>query len=97
MRLVGVTSDVIGKWRDHRIKTDEVSGSTVNRELNLLSNVFHTAAKEWKWIAASSSTDVRRPHKSQPRDRLYTDNEIERICLALGFDLDGEERVETIG
>lgn len=96
MLLVDATSDVLGKWRDHRLKIDEMSGSTVNRELNLLSNVFTVAAKEWKWIAASPTTDVRRPQESQPRDRLYTDDEIERICFALGFDLEGEERVETV-
>jgi integrase len=27
---------------------------------------------------------------------LYTDDEIERICFALGFDLGGEERAETV-
>lgn len=96
MRLIDATSEVLGKWRDHRINTDKMSGSTVNRELNLLSNVFATAAKEWKWIAASPTTDVRRPKESEPRDRLYTDDEIERICFALGFDLDGEEQVETV-
>jgi integrase len=96
MRLVDATSEVLGKWRDHRLNTDRMSGSTVNRELNLLSNVFAIAAKEWKWIAASPTTDVRRPKESEPRDRLYTDDEIERICFALGFDLDGEEQVETI-
>lgn len=96
IRLVDATSDVLGKWRDHRIHTDKVSGSTVNRELNLLSNVFHTAAKEWKWITASPTTDVRRPKESAPRDRLYTDDEIERICFALGFDLGRDERVESV-
>jgi hypothetical protein len=48
MKLVDATSEVLGKWRDHRLNTDKVSGSTVNRELNLLSNVFTVAAKEWK-------------------------------------------------
>lgn len=96
MRLVDASSEVLGKWRDHRLNTDKMSGSTVNRELNLLSNVFATAAKEWKWIAASPTTDVRRPKESEPRDRLYTDDEIERVCFALGFDLDGEERAETV-
>jgi integrase len=96
LRLVDATSDMLGKWRDHRLNTDKMSGSTVNRELNLLSNVFTVAAKEWKWIAASPTTDVRRPKNSEPRDRLYTDDEIERICFALGFDLDGEEHVETV-
>lgn len=96
MKLADVTSDVLGKWRDHRMKVDKVSGSTVNRELNLLSHVFATAAKEWKWIAASPTTDVRRPKESPARDRLYTDDEIERVCLALGFDQASNEQVETI-
>ena len=96
IRLTDATSEVLGKWRDYRLNTDNVSGSTVNRELNLLSNVFTVAAKEWKWIATSPTTDVRRPKESEPRDRLYTDDEIERICLALGFDLGDEQEAETV-
>ena len=75
---------------------DKVTGSTVNRELNLLSNVFAVAAKEWKWIAVSPTTDVRRPKESKPRDRLYTNDEIERICFALGFDLGDELQATTV-
>ncbi|MDK6075570.1 tyrosine-type recombinase/integrase [Massilia varians] len=96
MKLVDATSEVVGKWRDHRLNTDKVSGSTVNRELNLLSNVFTVAAREWKWISASPTTDVRRPKESEARDRLYTEDEIERICLALGFDLDDEQPITTV-
>lgn len=96
MRLADVTSEVLGKWRDHRLNVDKVSGSTVNRELNLLSNVFTVTAKEWKWIAASPTTDVRRPKESEARDRLYTEDEIERICLALGFDQDDEQPTVTV-
>ncbi|WP_314436926.1 tyrosine-type recombinase/integrase [Massilia timonae] len=96
IRLADATSDVLGKWRDHRLNIDKVSGSTVNRELNLLSNVFTVATKEWKWISASPTTDVRRPKESKPRDRLYTEDEIERICFALGFDLGSEQRAETV-
>lgn len=87
---------MLGKWRDHRLNVDKVSGSTVSRELNLLSNIFTVAAREWKWIAASPTTDVRRPKESEPRDRLYTDDEIERICLALGFDLGAEQMAVTV-
>ena len=94
--LLNATSDVLGKWRDHRLNVDKVTGSTVNRELNLLSNVFTVAAKEWKWIAVSPTTDVRRPKESKPRDRLYTDDEIERICFALGFDLGDEQQATTV-
>lgn len=97
MKLADVTSDLLGQWRDQRLEIDKVTGSTVNRELNLLSHMFGTAAKEWKWIAESPTTDVRRPKESPPRDKLYTGNEIERLCLALGFDLGGTENVESIG
>jgi integrase len=96
MKLQDVSSELLGCWRDHRLTVDKVSGSTINRELNLLSHVFATAAKEWKWIASSPTTDVRRPKESQPRDKLYTDDEIARLCLALGFDLGGLEIAESV-
>jgi integrase len=96
MKLAEVTSNILGRCRDHRMNVDKVSGSTVNRELNLMSHVFATAAKEWKWIASSPTTDVRRPKESPARDRLYTDDEIERICFALGFDQGAEEHVEAV-
>lgn len=94
--LAAVTPELLGQWRDRRLNLDKVTGSTVNRELNLLSHVFATAAKEWKWIAQSPTADVRRPKESPPRDKLYTDDEIARICLALGFDLGGLESVESV-
>jgi len=86
MKLVDITPDVLGKWRDHRLMVDKVLGSSVNRDLNLLSHVFASASKEWKWIGRSPTTDVRRPADPAPRDRLYSDDEIDRICFALGFD-----------
>lgn len=101
MLLCDVTSDTLGRWRDQRLKgdpslkIDKVKGSTVSRELNLLSHVFSTAQKEWKWIATSPTTNVRRPKPEQSRERLATDDEIERICNALGFDLDGDEIATT--
>lgn len=95
MLLTDVTSDTLGRWRDQRLKVDKVKGSTVSRELNLISHVFSTAQKEWKWIATSPTTDVRRPKAEESRDRLPTDDEIKRICFALGFDLDGDEIVTT--
>ncbi|WP_442782688.1 tyrosine-type recombinase/integrase [Collimonas fungivorans] len=84
MPLAKLTSDFLGKWRDSRLKT--VVGSTINRDLNLLSHVFSTATREWKWMAASPTTNVRRPSNPSPRDRLILLDEIERITFALGFD-----------
>lgn len=84
MKLCDVTADTLGKWRDERLLT--VAGSTVNRDMNLLSHVFTTARREWKWVATSPTTDVRRPQNPPPRDRRITEDEIDRLCLALGFD-----------
>jgi integrase len=95
MKLAEVTPEVLGVWRDHRLQIDKVLGSTVNRDLNLLSHVFSTAAKEWKWIAKSPTTDVRRPKDPPPRDRLYSEDEVERLCLALGLNTDSDELVTT--
>jgi integrase len=103
MKLADVTSDVLGQWRDYRLNVDGakgphkgVVGSTINRELNLISHVFTCATKEWKWIVERPTTNVRRPKESEHRERLYTEDEIERLCFALGFDLGGEEEVKTV-
>jgi integrase len=84
IKLSEVTSDFLGQWRDLRLKT--VVGSTVNRDKNLLSHVFTTAQREWGWMADSPTKDVRRPKNPAPRDRRIHADEIERLCLALGFD-----------
>ncbi|MED5615103.1 tyrosine-type recombinase/integrase [Janthinobacterium sp. P210005] len=82
--VADVTPDILGQWRDMRLKT--VMGSTVNRDLNLISHVFTTARREWNWAAKSPTTDVRRPKDPPPRDRLISQDEIDRICLALAYD-----------
>lgn len=94
MLLSDMTADLLGKWRDQRLKT--VAGSTVNRELNLLSHVFTTARREWKWIAASPTADVRRPKGTPPRDRRISDDEIERICFALGYSGEVTNKSEAV-
>ncbi len=83
IKLCEVSADMIGKWRDMRART--VLGSTINRDLALLSNVFQIARKEWKWIAASPTTDVRRPQDPPARDRRISEAEISAVTLALGY------------
>jgi len=74
----------IAEWRDRRL--DEVSGSSVNRELNLISNCFKIAADEWGWLKEVPTTKVRRPKNSKPRDRRITEEEIDTITFVLGYD-----------
>lgn len=82
VRLRDLSSAHIAAWRNRRLKV--VSGSTVNREWNLLSAAFSTAVREWRWLPANPMSDVKRPEENKSRDRLITDHEIEAILLALG-------------
>jgi len=81
----GITAVNVKEWRDLRLK--EVSAATVNREMNVLSSVFQ-AAIEWDWTTDNVVRGVKRPQNPKPRFRRPTDDEIERIQLALGFDGD---------
>lgn len=81
--MCDVDASHIAKWRDERLQL--VQGSTVNREMNLLSNVFTVARKEWKWLLVSPTTDAKRPKDNPHRDRRITKHEIEMVCIALGW------------
>lgn len=87
--LLDLTPEILAKFRDMRLAgTPEVRavvGASFNRDLNLLSNVFTVAANEWNWIVQSPTRKVRRPKDSQPRNRLLSLDEIERLCIYFGF------------
>lgn len=83
-KLAAITSNDWAKWRDDRRKS--VADSTIARDLNLFSAAFHTAKREWKWLPESPISGVSRPKNTQPRSRRPSEDEIDRICLALGYD-----------
>lgn len=87
LNIADVTVEHVALWRDERLATG-VSGSTVNREISLLSHMFTIARKEWRWVNVSPIPDLRRPRESPPRDRRITQNEIDMISVSLGFDED---------
>ena len=61
-----VTRLDVQAWRDARLKS--VSGSSVNRELNVLSAVFSYAMKEWGvTLLGNPVHEIRRPKSSKPR------------------------------
>lgn len=74
----------LAEWRDRRLM--KVSGATVNRELNLISSVFERARKEWGWCVSNPVRDITRPKKPRPRDRRISDDEMQRVLYALGYD-----------
>lgn len=67
------------KYRDTRLN-DGVSGSTVNRELNMLSRLFDVATRDWQWMDTSNPVKgITRPKNSKHRDRRPTDEELKLL------------------
>ncbi|MFM0211306.1 site-specific integrase, partial [Paraburkholderia sediminicola] len=84
----------MAEYRDRRLagdsKTKPVSGSTVNRELNLLSHVLNIANKEWGvHVAVNPVSAIGRPKENRARYRRLrrsagqTPGEEERLLAEL--------------
>jgi hypothetical protein len=70
----------VAGWRDARLQT--VSGSTVQREANLLRNLFTVARDEWKWIGHSPFKGVKLPAENQPRHQVWRWPLVKRVLRA---------------
>lgn len=79
-RLSQIGSDRIGQWRDHRLQT--VTGSTVQREANLLRHMFTLAVDEWRWLDRNPFKGVRLPKENLARAQLWRWQEIKRVLRA---------------
>lgn len=86
-----IDSDVLGKWRDRRLT--QVGAGTVLREFGILSAVFETARREWKWIAVNPVADVRKPRAPDHREVIITWSQTRRQLRALGYSY---KKVRTI-
>lgn len=73
----------VAAWRDRRLK--QVSGSTVEREMTILSHACSVARREWGWLRVNPVSDVRRPPPTPARTRRPTDDESERLMHTLGY------------
>ena len=69
-----VTPAVIGKYRDNQLK--KVSGSSVCRRLDVISTIFTSIKKEWGYDVKNPVLAIRRPKRSEPRNRRLSDKEI---------------------
>lgn len=85
-RLDMISTSDLAAWRDARIA--KVSGSSVNRDFNLLSHVFTVAKNEWQWIADNPCTLVARPKENPPRKRRVSAIELATLYLASGRNVD---------
>jgi hypothetical protein len=75
--LSKIDSERIGRWRDMRKKV--VSGSTVNREANLLRNIFSRARLEWKWIQHNPFAGVKLPKENAARTAVWRWQQMRRV------------------
>ncbi|WP_243612966.1 tyrosine-type recombinase/integrase [Shimia aestuarii] len=85
IRLGDLAPKDFAAWRDRRLQ--EVSSGTVRREMVLIAAVLTQARKEWGLMQVNPMADVRKPASPPPRDRLPTDDELERMSHVAGKDL----------
>jgi len=86
VRLPALNASHFAAWRDRRLR--EVSAASVRREWTLLHHALNVAVKEWRWLPENPLATVRRPAPPRARDRRLSDDEIERLLFALGYDHD---------
>jgi integrase len=73
------------EWRDDRLEL--VASSSVSREHNLLSSVFTYAIKEMQLIQENPFSKVKKPKTGIPRHRRVSQEEVEIICAACGYEI----------
>lgn len=74
----------LAEWRERRLQA--VSGASVRREMALLQAVFKKCRREWGWLHTDPLRDVDKPPNPPARRRRISQDEIDRITLALGYD-----------
>lgn len=86
-RLTAITPADIAAWRDGRLRGAEaVSSGTVRREMGMLRGVFDVAMKEWGWLRTNPFDAVKKPPAPPSRKRRISQDEADRLTLALGYD-----------
>ncbi len=76
-----ITGKLVSQWRDQRLL--KVSGSTVGREMTLISHVFTVAMREWGIsIHQNPVSLVRKPPSGRHRDRVLSDDERKSLIEA---------------
>ena len=76
-----LTPQHIAKFRDERLRS--VSGTTVLKDLSLLSHAITTAMREWGFpLAVNPVKQITKPKPNAPRDRRLEEGEEQRLLAA---------------
>lgn len=75
-------------WRDKRL--NQVSALSVLREWALLSHSLQIAVNEWEYLKENPMKGLKKPQGQPPRDRLISQDEINRLTFILNYSNDAE-------
>lgn len=79
--VAGISGQMVASWRDSRLKV--VAGSTVTKELSLLSHVFTVAVRDWGLpLTCNPVSKVRKPPAPEARNRVLKDAERAALIAA---------------
>lgn len=92
--VAALTPIVLAEYRDMRLAAG-CQGSTVNRELNIISAVINYARKELMFAIQNPVEAIRRPKNPPPRDRRLSEDEEQRLMRALSDHSAHEERKDS--
>ena len=81
LKMTAITSAEVAKWRDRRLR--EVTGGTVNREIDVLSTVLNHARREWSIHVENPIPYIKRPEKARSRNRRLSPEEENYLFAAL--------------
>ncbi|MBV7387914.1 site-specific integrase [Pasteurellaceae bacterium TAE3-ERU1] len=77
-------------WRDSRL--EEVSSSSVRRELATISHIITTALNKWECIQTNPLKGFEFPEHSKPRTQRYSDEDVQKLLDVSGYT---EEKIEN--
>jgi len=83
MTLATIKTPDLVAWRDKRLKV--VTKGSVQREINLLRNLWTVASKEWHWCGESPWLALKMPGDNPPRTHLPTWRQIKQLVRWLGY------------
>ena len=81
--IADLTTEHFDQWKMKRLK--EVSKLSVLREIAVLNPILNHTKKVWKYLPENPLDDMSKPSKPPPRDRLISQDEIDRLCHCLSY------------
>lgn len=80
-RLSALTPQLLAEFRDRRCS--EVSGSSTNRDLSIISHTINTAIREWSIPLTNPVSLIRKPKENASRERRFQPGELDRLMQSI--------------